>query len=150
MSKKLLLAVSVIVIVVIVWLLYPTEERKLRNDVKTLRKAVENESIESVSTYLDVQYGDNNDLTRDQLIDAIGRFFAEVDSITVQIKGLKVRIDSTTTDNAIFASCSLGVRVLARYEGERVLAFGGIVKPSTVQAWLRKTENTYKIYYAEY
>ncbi|MDH4212139.1 MAG: hypothetical protein OEV79_11905 [candidate division WOR-3 bacterium] len=150
MNRKLLLGVLVLIVVVLVWLLYPTEERRLRNDIKALRKAVENESVETVSAYLDVQYQDNNNMTREGLIDAVGRFFAEVDSITVQMKGLKASIDSTTADNVIFASCSLGVRVLARYEGERVLAFGGIVKPSTVQARFRKTDGKYRVYYAEY
>lgn len=139
-----------IIIVIIVWLFYPTEERRLQSDIKQLRMAVESESIEKVSAYIDIHYRDNNELTRDDLIEAIDRFSAEVDSISVQMKGLKVWIDSTAADNTIFASCSLGVRVLARYEGERVLAFGGIVKPSTVQAKLRKTDNIYKVYYADY
>jgi hypothetical protein len=150
MKKKFLLAIAVVVALLLVWLLYPTEERRLKNDIKQLRKAVENESIEKVGAYIDVQYRDNNELTRDELIEAIDRFFAEVDSISVQMKGLKVIIDSTADDNTVFASCSLGVRVLARYGGERVLAFGGIVKPGTVKARMKKTEDTYEVYYAEY
>jgi hypothetical protein len=150
MKKKFLLAIAVVVALLLVWLLYPTEERRLKNDIKQLRKAVENESIEKVGAYIDVQYRDNNELTRDELIEAIDRFFAEVDSISVQMKGLKVIIDSTTDDNTVFASCSLGVRVLARYGGERVLAFGGIVKPGSVKARMKKTEDTYEVYYAEY
>lgn len=150
MKKKLLIVSLVVIIVIIVWLFYPTEERLMKSDINNLKNAVENESIEGVSTYIDVQYEDSNALTRDQLIDAMVRFFTEVDSIKVQMRGLKVWIDSTAADNTIFGRCSLGVRVLARYEGERVLAFGGIVKPSTVQARLRKTDNTYEVYYAEY
>lgn len=150
MKRKLLIAPLIIIIVIIVWLFYPTEERRMKSDINNLKNAVESKSIAIVSAYLDIQYGDNNNLTRDQLIDAMGRFFAEVDSINVQMRGLKVWVDSTAADNTIFGRCSLGVRVLARYEGERVLAFGGIVKPRTVQARLRKTDNTYKVYYAEY
>ncbi len=140
----------VLIIVALVWLMYPTEERRLKSDITDLKRAFENESAEKISVYIDVQYQDNNNMTREGLIDAVGRFFAEVDSITVQMKGLKASIDSTTADDVIFASCSLGVRVLARYEGERVLAFGGIVKPSTVQARFRKTDGKYRVYYAEY
>ncbi|UCD06611.1 MAG: hypothetical protein JSV98_05110 [candidate division WOR-3 bacterium] len=148
--KKLLIVPLVIIFVVIIWLFYPTEERRMKNDINDLKNVVEHKSIAIVSAYLDIQYGDNNDLTRDQLIDALGRFFAEVDSINVQMRGLKVWVDSTTADNTIFGRCSLGLRVLARYEGERVLAFGGIVKPRTVQARLIKTDDMYKVYYAEY
>jgi len=150
MKKRLLIVPLVIILMIIVWLFYPTEERRMKNDIKNLKNAVEKESIEIVGAYLDIQYRDNNDLTHDQLKEAMGRFFAEVDSINVQMKSLKVWIDSTAADNTIFGRCSLGVRVLARFEGERVLAFGGIVKPSTVQAKLRKTDDTYRVYYAEY
>lgn len=150
MKKKLLLLLLILVIVIGVWLLYPTEERKLKGDIRTLKNAVENESVDLVVRYIDIQYHDNNNSTHDKIIDAITRFFAEVDSITVQMRGLKASIDSTSGENVVFASCSLGVRVIARYEGERVLAFGGIVKPSTVKARFRKTDGIYKIYHAEY
>ena len=150
MKKKLLIVPVIIIIFIIVWLFYPTEERRMKNDIKNLKNAVENKSIAIVGTYLDIQYRDNNDLTREQLIETMGRFFAQVDSVNVQMKGLKVWIDSTAADNTIFGRCSLGVRVLARYEGERVLAFGGVIKPSTVRAWLKKTAGNYRVYSAEY
>ena len=115
MKKKFLIVPLLIIIVIIIWLFYPTEERRLKRDIMQLKKAVEGESIEEISTYIDDHYCDDNELRRDDLIDAIGRFFAEVESISVQIKGLKVMIDSTADDNTVFASCSLGVRVLAMY-----------------------------------
>lgn len=148
--KKVIIVPLLVVIAIIVWLFYPTEERRLKNDIRKLRKAVESESIEEVSAYIDVRYSDNRELRCDELIDAIRRFFAEVDSISVQMKGLKVIIDSTADDNTVFASCSLGVRVLAMYEGDRVLAFGGMVKPGTVKARLKKEVDIYRVYYAEY
>jgi hypothetical protein len=49
-----------------------------------------------------------------------------------------------------FASCSLGLRVLARYEGERVLVFGGVVHPTPVRAFFRKAGKNYILYHAIY
>jgi hypothetical protein len=150
MKKKYLLVLLVIIVVILIWRWFPTEQRRLKNDIKTLKDAVEGESVDDVMKYIDTEYTDNNNLTRERLVETIALFFEQVDSISVQMKGLKVSIDSTTHENVTFASCSLGVRVLARYENERALVFGGIVKPGPVRAWLRKSETNYRIYRAEY
>ncbi|UCF71489.1 MAG: hypothetical protein JSW49_04245 [candidate division WOR-3 bacterium] len=149
--KKVFWAVPLIVIMVVLFLIwFPTEERMLKSDIHSLRKAVESESVDRVMEYIDLQYLDDDNLTRDDITALIGQFFMEVDSIRVQIGRIELEIDSTSKDKTIFASCSLGVRVLARYEGERVLAYGGLVRPGTVRASFKKTGDKYKIYYAKY
>jgi len=150
MKKTVWLILVVSVIAILVWVGYPTEKRRLKSDIQSIRKAMENESADKVIGYIDFDYGDANNLSYDEIVAVITRFFAEVDSIRVQMGGMEMSIDSTGKEKVIFASCSLGVRVFARYEGERVLAYGGIVKPSTVRARLRKADSKYKIYYAEY
>lgn len=137
-------------IVIFVWLFYPTEARRLRSDILSLRRAVEDESVERVVEYLDLGYGDVHDLTYDEIVTVLERFFEEVDSIRVQTSNLEVSIDSAAGGGTVFARCSLGLRVVARYEGERVLAFGGLVKPSAVRAWFRKVDGKYKVYRTEY
>ncbi len=139
---------AVVVILVLIW--FPTEKRRLKSDIRSIRRAVESESVDMVMEYIDLQYLDEENLSRDEIVDIIARFFMEVDSIRVQMGGIELQIDSTSKDKTVFASCSLGVRVLARYEGERVLAYGGLVKPGTVRAKFKKTGDKYKIYYAEY
>lgn len=150
MKKSVWLILAVIIVVIIVWLWYPTEKRKLKSDIMSMKKAVEVESIGMVMEYIDLQYLDEKNLTRDEIVDVIVQFFAAVDSIRVQMSGMELSMDSTGKEKTVFASCSLGVRVLARYEGERVLAFGGLVKPGTVHARFRRADGKYKIYYAEY
>lgn len=150
MKRKKWLFLAVPAIVIFVWLFYPTEARRLRSDILSLRRAVERESAPEVMARIDPAYADAHGLDRDGITTVIEQFFAGVDSISVQMSGLKVRVDSVGRGRTIFASCSLGVRVLARFEGERVLAFGGIVRPGTVRAWFRKTGPGYLIYRAEY
>jgi hypothetical protein len=139
-----------LVIVALVWVLYPTEERQLKAGIRALRRAVEREAMNEVIEYLDPAYEDAHGLTYAGVVPVIEQFFAGVDSIVVQMSGLKVTIDSVGRDKTVFASCSLGVRVVARFEGERVLAYGGIVRPGTVRARFRKIGSRYLIYRAEY
>lgn len=148
--KKILLIFVFIVIVVVIWQLYPTEKKKLKRDIRTLEKTFEAENTVEVSKYIDPSYQDLSGMTYDDITNMIRQFFAQVDSIKIQMSGLKLSIDSVTEKNVIFASCSLGLRVIARYQGERLLAFGGIVKPSPVKACFRKSDQYYRIYKAAY
>lgn len=148
--KKILLIVVIMVIIIIFWQLSPAEKKRLKKDIRTLEKTFETGNAAEVIKYIYPSYQDLSGMTYDEITQAIARFFAQVDSINVQMSGLKLNIDSVTEENVIFASCSLGLRVLARYEGERVLAFGGIVHPSPVRAWFRKSDGKYRVYYAQY
>lgn len=148
--KKILPVVVVLVVIILVWQLYPTEKKRLKRDILTLKHAVEEENTETVMEYIHPQYLDMSGLGYNEMMESISRFFAQVDTIRVQMKGMKISIDSTDKENTIFASCSLGLRVVARYEGDRVLAFGGIVKPRPVKAYFKKSDEHYKVYKAEY
>ena len=148
--KKIVPVVIVLVVVILIWQLYPTETKKLKRDILILNKAVEKENTERVMELIDPLYIDMSGMVYSELVGSISQFFAQVDSIRVQMSGMKLSIDSTDKDNTTFASCSLGLRVVARYEGDRVLAFGGIIKPGPVKAYFRKSDQYYKVYKAEY
>ena len=148
--KKIVPVVIVLVVVILIWQLYPTETKKLKRDILILKKAVEKENTERVMELIDPLYIDMSGMVYSELVGSISQFFAQVDSIRVQMSGMKLSFDSTVKDNTIFASCSFGLRVVARYEGERVLAFGGIIKPGPVKAYFRKSDQYYKVYKAEY
>jgi hypothetical protein len=148
--KKIFVVVGIIVMIIVIWQVYPTEEKRLRRDISALRKAFEIEDTAGVAGYIDTSYQELGGLSYDEILETIAQFFAQVDSIKVQISGLQLSIDSVTEENTVFASCSLGLRVTARYEGERMLAFGGIIKPSPVKGYFRKSAQYYTVYRAEY
>ena len=148
--KKILVVVGIVFVVIVIWKLYPTEEKRLRSDISRLEKAFENENTVEVTGYIDTSYQDLGGLTYNEITETIERFFLEVDSIKVQMSNLELSIDSVTEENVVFASCSVGLRILARYEGERVLAFGGMIKPSPVRAYFRKSSQYYRVYKASY
>jgi len=149
LKKQIVILVVAIVSIFLIIKFIPDEKKRLANDIRILKKAVENEDRNGVLKYLDTQYKDRNNLTCEELKEIIKNFFKEVDSIKVTIADLKIKIDSVNTAKTVFASCSLGLRVFAKYERERVLVFGSI-KPASVRAWFKKGEANYKLYYAEY
>jgi len=141
--------VALIIIVFIVTKLLPNEKRSLIRDINNLKDAVEKENINKTLDYFDKDYLDQHSLNFNDFRSMVEEFFKSADSINIMISGLKVWIDSTK-NNTIFAHCSLGLRVIARYENEKVLVFGGVIQPSPVKGYFRKEKNFYKIYSAEY
>ena len=151
MIKKIaLIALAAIIIVIILVMAIPTEKDRVKKDIKALKNAVEAENKIETLKFLDEEYNDKYNINHKEFAALIDDFFRQFDSIKVVMSGLKVTIDSTDKQKNIFAQCSLGLKVFARYGGDKVLIFGGVIKPTSVRAYLRKTASHYKIYYTEY
>ena len=142
-------AVAVLIIVVLLKVFLPNESARLRRDIYRLKKAVEEENTNGVLEYIAYDYLDHTGMEYRNLAQTIDTFFTRVDSIKVMFSGLKVSIDSVRKD-VFFGSCSLGLRVLANYEGNKALIFGGVIKPGPVQAYFKRTNEYYRLYYAIY
>jgi len=125
------------------------EKNRLAVDINRLKNAVERENKTQVLIYLDETYHDQNDMTYQELINTIDDLFEAGDSIKILLSGMKIKIDSTTNNN-IFASCSLGIKVFAKYEGENTILFGGIIKPASARGYFKKSGSHYRLYSAEY
>lgn len=152
--KKVLFAVLIIAfgiaVYVIIQVLTISEQERATKHIKALAAAVENEQRDVVLDYIDSMYLDQRNMNYAQFVAMIDEFFSTLDHVNVQIHNLKVTVDSTQADTAFFASCSLGLRVTARHEEDRVLVFGGLVKPTPVYAYVKRTGAYYKLYDAKY
>uniref|UniRef100_A0A7V0Z441 Uncharacterized protein n=1 Tax=candidate division WOR-3 bacterium TaxID=2052148 RepID=A0A7V0Z441_UNCW3 len=147
--KIVVIFAALIIIVFMIVRLLPNEKRNLIRDINNLKNAVEKEDINKTFDYFDKDYLDHHALNFNDFRSLVEEFFKSADSINIMMSGLKVWIDSTK-NNTIFAHCSLGLRVIARYENEKVLVFGGVIQPSPVKGFFRKQKNYYRIYAAEY
>lgn len=152
--KKILIVAAIALVIVCVYFIVQaltlSEKERAAKHIKALAAAVEQEQRDAVLNYIDSTYLDRRNMNYTQFISLIDEFFATLHQINVQIHNLEVTIDSTHADTAFFASCSLGLRVTARHEEERVLIFGGLVKPTSVRAYLKRTDTYYKLYDAQY
>ncbi|MEO0138102.1 MAG: hypothetical protein ABIL40_07875 [candidate division WOR-3 bacterium] len=143
------IGVLVIFILFVIIKLLPNEKKNLIRDINALKNAVEKEEAGTILNYLDKEYLDKNQLDFEGLKSTISEFLNVADSINIMMSGLKIWIDSNS-NNTIYAHCSLGLRVIAKYENEKVLVFGGVIQPASVKGYFRKQRDNYKIYSAEY
>jgi hypothetical protein len=150
MKKYVAIAAIVVIITVIILLkCLPNEKKNVVRDLKTLAKNVEQEDKPRVLDHFDPGYADSSGMNYENLSSLLDNLFKEADSIHVALSEFKVYLDSSR-GSAVFARCSLGVRVWANYGSDKVLLFGGVIKPSPVLAYLTKTEETYRVYSASY
>ncbi|MGB9721749.1 MAG: hypothetical protein ACPL28_09755 [bacterium] len=140
---------ALILLVFIITKLLPNEKKNLIRDIKNLKDAVEKEDVNKTLGYLDEDYLDHHSLNFNDFRSMVEEFFKSADSINIMMSGLKVWIDSTK-NNTIFAHCSLGLRVIAKYENEKMLVFGGVIQPASVKGYFRKLTDNFRVYSAEY
>jgi hypothetical protein len=151
MTKKILVIfLCAIFVIIILRVAIPTEEGRFKNDIKSFKKAVEQENVPEILRYISPEYRDGNGMVYETFRSVIENLITEFDSLNVSISGLKVFIDSTDQQGRLFAHCSLGLKLFARYQGERTLLYGGVVRPASVRAWFTKTAARYQVYDAIY
>ncbi len=150
MIKKILGIILLVAIATFIIIrLIPREEDRVKRDINAFKDAVEREDRASVIHFISPEFTDNHGSSSEAIIGNIDNLFEQFDSISVAISGLKVKIDSSTA-STIFASCSLGVKVFARHQGDRVLLYGGVIKPSPIRAHLKRRNSRYIVYQAIY
>ncbi len=146
----ILLALTSLIIIFIVIKLLPDEKKRLIRDINNLRQSVEKEHKAMILNYIDKNYKDINGLDYENLISIIDELIATGDSISIMMSGLKVKIDSVDANKIFYASCSLGLRIIAKYENEKVLVYGGVIQPASVRAYFKRQKDFYQVYSARY
>jgi hypothetical protein len=150
MKNYLTLALAIVVAVVLIIILMPSEKKRLAHDIRVLEHAVENKNKSLALQYISDSYNDPKGLNRDGLVQIIENIFLNSISIEINLSNLKPSIDSTDPSRAVFASCSLGLRVFAVVDSQKVLLYGGVIQPSPVRAFFKKVSGRYELYSAEY
>jgi hypothetical protein len=150
--KKILIfiCIGVVIGLVIIITCRPDEKDRVKKDIKALARAVEKEDKQAILLYIDSTYTDRRGSDFAQFTANIDDLLDMADTIKIHMSGLKINIDSTDAHDVFFASCSLNLKITAKYQGERALVYGGLVKPSPVQALFKKTGEHYRVYYAQY
>ncbi len=145
----IIMAIAVLIFAFIIIKNLPSEKKKVVRDIKALAQYVEQEYWEAMVPYLDPAYADPHGLTYPALPLLFKGFFQEVDSIEVWLGRIKPRIDSIP-GSAVYATCSLEVKVIGQTEAGPVLVYGEAIKPGWVRVYLKKAGDRYRVYRADY
>ena len=149
-KRIIIISFAAFVLFLTLIILLPTEKGRFKQDIRAFKQAVEQENIPTALYYISPEYEDRKGMNFELFSQTIESITAEFNSLDVSISGLKVFIDSTDDQGTFFAHCSMGLKLFARYQGDRTLLYGGIVKPASVKAWFKKTAERYQVYDATY
>lgn len=148
--RIILLVITSLIIIFIAIRLLPDEKKRLVRDINNLKYSVEKEHKTMILNYIAKTYKDDNGLDYENLISIIDELLTNGDSINIMMSGLKVKIDSVDENRIFFASCSLGLRIIAKYENEKVLFYGGVIQPASIRAYFKRQKDFYQVYSAKY
>ncbi len=108
MSKKSIILVALLLIsLVIIYFLWPSDEARIRRLFREGATAVEEEKIDVVMAKVSFNYSDDSGLTYLILKDAFGRFFKQMDHIKIEYGITAIRVDDAK------AVAEVDVRVVA-------------------------------------
>ncbi|OGC42160.1 hypothetical protein A2Y85_01000 [candidate division WOR-3 bacterium RBG_13_43_14] len=152
MRKRIILLALFVTIFIIaaIFILSPKEKKRIKQDITSLKTAVAHKDINEALQYISRDYNDGHHNNFESFSYSIQQLIDNFDSINIIMTGMKISIDSVNSAKTVFAACSMGLKIFARYEREKTLVFGGIVKPASVKMYLKKINSNYQIYHAQY
>lgn len=130
--KSLALLIALIVAPAVFYLLWPTDEARIRKLIKEGASAVENEDLEKVMSKVSFGYRDEYGLSYMLLKETLKRHFEMYSDIEVQYEAPRIEVKGEA------ASASLDVRVIASEGGMRGYVFGDLDRPMSVGLGLEK------------
>ena len=140
MSKKsITLLVLLIIAPVIIYLLWPSDEARIRKLFKEGAKAVEERNLEEVMSKVSYNYSDGHGFSYITLKQAIERTFKEMSGIQVEyeIKGITIREKN--------ASAELDLRIVATHGSDTGYALGDAARPAHLTFSLEKERTNWLV-----
>lgn len=144
MMKKVTVAIFALsVSILTAYLLWPTDESRIRTLFKEGSKAVESENFAEVMTSVSFNYRDEYGMTYLSLREALKRQFQRLSDITVEYEHLKVDVRGEA------ATAELDMRVIATSGNETGYIIGDIRTPRHLRFALEKERTKWLIVKAE-
>ena len=140
MSRKAIVLLTILVILpVIIYLLWPSDESRIKKLFREGAKAIEQEKIDEVMAKVSFNYADEYGLTYLSLKEGMMRVFQRMDGIKVEYEITGVEIKDT------LATAELDIRVIASHGNDTGYAVGDTAKPVHVKFSLDKDRTTWLV-----
>lgn len=133
MSKKTIVFLFILIITpVIIYLLWPSDESRIKKLFKEGSKAIEQEDIETVMSKVSFNYSDEYGLTYLYLKELMKSVFRQMDDIKVEYENVEIAVHNDT------ATADMDVLILATVGNDTGYVLGDLTEPAHLTFTLDK------------
>lgn len=133
MSKKsIVLLILIILIPIIIYLLWPSDESRIRKVFKEGSKAIEKEDLDAVMSMVSFNYRDEYGFTYLYIKESMKSVFLRMSDIKIEYENLKIIVNDKT------ATAEMDIRVIARIGSDTGYILGDLPKPAHLKFTLEK------------
>jgi len=144
MNKKLIIVLLLLLaMVTTLYLLWPTDESRIRKLIKEGAKATESGDVDGIMAKVSFNYRDDYGMTYLSVRETLKREFQRLSDITVEYGNLNIRV---TEDTAV---AELDIRVVATSGTETGYIIGDIKNPLSLRLTLDRERTKWLIVKAE-
>ncbi|MBI5188286.1 MAG: hypothetical protein HZA07_04340 [Nitrospirae bacterium] len=132
-SKKSIALLSLIIIApIILYLLWPSDEGRIKRLFKEGSKAVEREDLDNVMSKVSFNYRDDYGLTYLYIKESMKSVFEQMSDIKIEYENLEIKVNDAT------ATADMDVRVIATIGNDTGYIVGELPKPVHLKFILEK------------
>jgi len=140
MSRKTIISLVILIISpVIIYLLWPSDESRIRKLFREGAKAVEQEKIDEVMAKISFNYADEYGLSYLVLKEGMTKLFQNMENIKVEYEFTRIEIKEKA------AVAELDLRVLATHGSDTGYIAGDLAKPFHMKFSLDKERTTWLV-----
>ena len=133
MSKKTIILLFVLILApIILYLVWPSDEARIKKMLKEGIRALEQEDLADVMSKVSFNYRDDYGLTYFYIKEYMKRIFQQMDEIKVDYENLRIEVYEKT------ASAEMDVRVVAQFGTDKGYVFGDYPNPEHLTLTLQK------------
>ena len=133
MNRKSLILISIpFVLAVLIYLLWPSDESRIKKLFKEGSQAIEKEDLDGVMSKVSFNYHDEYGMNYLYIKESMKSVFQQMNDIKIEYENLKIKIDKKT------ATADMDVRILVTIGNDTGYIFGDLAKPVHLTFTLEK------------
>lgn len=140
MSKKTIIAIAILILSpLVIYLIWPSDESRIKKLFREGAKAVESKKIDDVMSKVSFNYSDEHGISYIILKQGLERVFREMSNIQIEYEITRIDIKDET------ALAEVDIRVIATYGKETGYFVGDAARPAHIKFFLDKERTKWYI-----
>jgi len=133
LNRKSLILISIpFVLAVLIYLLWPSDESRIKKLFKEGSQAIEKEDLDRVMSKLSFNYHDEYGMNYLYIKESMKSVFQQMNDIKIEYENLKIKVNKKN------ATADMDVRILATIGNDTGYIFGDLAKPVHLTFTLEK------------